>query len=91
VGFPSWGTRYREPHIGPLTERFLTEEPASAEIVDAVRGVLRRRIQGEECIVFEVFDLRLDFDTRTAAVEDELEPDSNPARGNGSRSTISPC
>lgn len=61
--------------MGPLTERFLSIELASVGAVEAVRDVLRRRTHGEEYVVFNVFNLRLDFDIRIATVEDELEPD----------------
>lgn len=59
----------------PAPERFLAEELAAVGVIEVVREVLHRRSVGAEYLTFNVFNLRLDFDTRVATVEDELEPD----------------
>lgn len=72
--------RGRAVTTGPLTERFFAEE-FSLGLVEVFREVFARRTHGEEYLEFNVFNLRLDFDTRTLTVEDVLDPDSEEQLG----------
>lgn len=61
---------------GPLIARFFDDE-VDEHVIALILGAARTRTAGLEYFTFNVFNVRLDFDTRVATVEDELNPTSD--------------
>lgn len=63
----------------------LSDEFFAEECDDHVRAVLlnerSRRESGSRYFTFNRFNVKLDFDSATAIIEDELDPASNEAMG----------
>jgi hypothetical protein len=60
-------------NAGSLMSRFLDEE-ADDSARSVIAAVFASRTSGVEYLAFNVFNVRLDFDSGIATVEDELDP-----------------
>jgi hypothetical protein len=60
---------------GPLMSRFFAED-ASEYVTRLLLDLLRRKTSGVEYLTFNIFNVRLDFETRMATIEDELDATS---------------
>lgn len=60
--------------MGDVLERFMRDE-LDEFVRTRVLNEARSRTTGEALLTFNIFDVRLDFDVRSATIVDVLEPD----------------